>query len=142
VRFRPGSYQFARSTPTLGLSGTSCAGTPPMKASALTSAPIQSGKVWVRVGLSIGVIRRAHHRDEDLGWPDLAGSAVGQVDRLTGIVDEHSLAGRMSLADRRRQPAFPGAVQLAPAAVEIAVRLPLTYSSNSSISVTPGRRSS
>ena len=25
--------------------------------------------------LSIGVIRRAHHRDEDLGWPDLAGSA-------------------------------------------------------------------
>ena len=35
--------------PDPGVVGTSCAGTPPMKASALTCAPIQSGKVWVRV---------------------------------------------------------------------------------------------
>jgi hypothetical protein len=34
---------------TLGLSGTSCAGTPPMKASARTCEPIQSGSVWVRL---------------------------------------------------------------------------------------------
>jgi hypothetical protein len=32
-----------------GLSGTSCAGAPPMKASARTCAPIQSGSVWVQL---------------------------------------------------------------------------------------------
>jgi len=75
--------------------------------------------------LGVGVAGRAHHGDKNLRWPDLAGSAIGQIDGLTGIVDEHPLAGRMSLAHRRRQPAFPGAVQLAPAAVAVAVRLPL-----------------
>ena len=42
-RLRPGSYQLARVTPTFGLSGISCAGTPPMKVSAGTYEPIQSG---------------------------------------------------------------------------------------------------
>src|SRR5438309_6138858 len=39
---------------------------------------------------------------------------LGIAERLAGIVDKHPLAGRMGLAHRRRQPAFPGAVQLAP----------------------------
>jgi hypothetical protein len=34
---------------TFGLSGTSCAGTPPMKASARTCEPIQSGRVCVQL---------------------------------------------------------------------------------------------
>ena len=71
--------------------------------------------------LGIGVAGGAHHRDEDLGLPDLAAAAVDQLDGLPGIVDKHALAGRMRLAHRRRQPALPGAVQLAPAAVAVAV---------------------
>jgi hypothetical protein len=86
--------------------------------------PIRQALGQGRFGVS--VVGRAHHRDEDLGWLGLAGPAVGQIDGLTGIVDEHPLAGGMSLAHRRRQPAFPGAVQLAPATVAIVVRLPLT----------------
>jgi hypothetical protein len=53
----------------------------------------------------------AHHRDEDLGLPDLATAAVDQLHRLPGIVDEHALAGAMRLPHRRRQPtAFMGGV--------------------------------
>ena len=45
--------------------------------------------------LGIGVAGGAHHRDKDLGCSDLASAPVVQFDRLPGIVDEHSLAGRM-----------------------------------------------
>jgi hypothetical protein len=44
---------------------------------------------------------------------------------LAGVIDEQALAGGMDLPHRRRQPALPGAVQLAPAAVVITVRLAL-----------------
>ena len=96
-----------------------------MKASARTCAPIQSGRLCVQRRLGVGVVGGAHHRDEDLRRPDLAGAGVDQIDGLAGVIDEHALAGGMGLAHRRRQPALPGAVQLAPAAVAIAVRLAL-----------------
>ncbi len=89
---------------------------------------MRADPVWQRLGparLGIGVIGGAHGGDEDLCRPDLAGPAVNQIDRLAGIVDEHALAGRMGLAHRWRQPAFPGAVQLAPAAVGVTARLAL-----------------
>ena len=75
--------------------------------------------------LGVGVVGGAHHRDEDLRRPDFAGAGVDQVNGLAGVIDKHPLAGGMGLAHRRRQPAFPGAVQFAPAAVGIAVRLAL-----------------
>jgi hypothetical protein len=33
--------------------------------------------------LGVGVVGRAHHGDEDLRWPDLAGSAISQIDNST-----------------------------------------------------------
>src|SRR3954452_13598170 len=123
VRCRPGSYQLARSTPTFGLSGTSCAGTPPMKASARAWAPDPIGERLRPGRLGVGVARRAHRRDEHLGRAHLAAPAVDDPDRLAGIVDEQAFARRMRLPHRRRQPPLPGTVELAPAAVGIAIRL-------------------
>ena len=62
-------------------------------------------------------------RDEHLRRAHLAGPPVDDLDRLAGIVDEQPLAGRVRLPHGRRQPALPGPVELAPAAVGIAVRL-------------------
>ena len=73
----------------------------------------------------IGVAGGAHHRDEDLGCPDLAGASVVQFDSLPGIVDEHAFAGRVRLPHGRRQPALPTAIELTPAAVAVAAGLPL-----------------
>jgi hypothetical protein len=50
----------------------------------------------------------------------LAGPAVDDLDRLAGIVDEQALARRVRLAHGWRQPALPGAIELAPAAVAVA----------------------
>jgi hypothetical protein len=52
--------------------------------------------------LGIGVVGGAHSRDEDLRRADLAGAGVDQIDGLSGIVDEHPLAGGMGLVHRRR----------------------------------------
>jgi len=81
--------------------------------------PVGQGLRPARLG--IGVAGGAHHRDKDLGLPDLASAPVVQLDGLPGIIDKHALAGRMRLPHGRRQPALPGAVQLAPAAVAVAV---------------------
>ena len=73
--------------------------------------------------LGVGVAGRAEHGDEDLGTADLAGGRVKNLDGLSGIVDEHLLAGDMALAHDRRQPTAPGAVELAETAETIAIRL-------------------
>ena len=72
--------------------------------------------------LGVGVAGGAHGGDEDLRLAHLPGPPVDDLDRLAGIVDEQPLAGRVRLAHGRRQPALPGPVELAPAAVGIAVR--------------------
>ena len=74
-------------------------------------------------GLGVGVAGGAHRRDEHLRLMQLAGPPVDDLDRLPGIVDEQTLAGRVRLAHGRRQPALPGAVELAPAAVAVAAGL-------------------
>ena len=72
--------------------------------------------------LGVGVAGGAQRGDEHLRLAHLAGPPVDDLDRLAGIVDEQALAGRVRLPHGRRQPALPGAVELAPAAVAIAVR--------------------
>jgi hypothetical protein len=47
--------------------------------------------------LDVGVVEGARNGDEHLRRPHLAGAGVDLVDRLAGIIDEHALAGRMSL---------------------------------------------
>ncbi len=54
--------------------------------------------------LGVGVVGGVRDGDEDLRRPDLAGAAVEQIDGLAGMIDEHALAGGMSLARRRREP--------------------------------------
>src|SRR5215469_14301225 len=73
----------------------------------------------------VGVIGRPQYRDEDLRRPDLAAGGVDQLKRLAGIIDKQAFTGGMNLSHRWRQPALPGAIQLAPAAVVITVRLAL-----------------
>ena len=71
--------------------------------------------------LGVRVAGGTHHGDEDLRCSDLAGAPVEQFDRLPGIVDEHAFAGRVRLPHGRRQPTLPAAIELAPAAVAVAV---------------------
>jgi hypothetical protein len=71
--------------------------------------------------LGVSVAGGSHHSDEDLRCSDLAGAPVEQFDRLSGVVDEQALAGGMRLPHGRRQPALPAAIELAPAAVAVAV---------------------
>lgn len=68
--------------------------------------------------------RSAQHRHEQVGIAFLASPAVDHDrHRVAGIVDEHLLAAGVALAHDQRQPAFPAAEQVAPAAVAIAVRV-------------------
>ena len=93
-----------------------------MKASARTcepSHPVRQRLCPARLG--VGVAGGAHHGDEDLRRSDLASVCVVQLDSLPGIIDEHAFAGGVGLPHRRRQPAPPAAVELAPAAITVAV---------------------
>jgi len=70
--------------------------------------------------LRIGEARCAEHRDEDLRGAPLAAEPVDHHRHAVArIVDEQLVAGRVRLAHRHRQPAFPAAVQLAESAVAI-----------------------
>jgi hypothetical protein len=51
----------------------------------------------------------------------LAGRRVKKVDRRAGIIDEQLLSGHVRLPHRRRQTAFPGAVQFAKPAAAVTV---------------------
>ncbi|MGY3695420.1 hypothetical protein ACVIGA_005500 [Bradyrhizobium sp. USDA 3240] len=64
--------------------------------------------------LRVGDARCAEHRDENLRGAPLAGEPVDHHRHAVArIVDEQLLAGRVRLAHRHRQPAFPGPVELA-----------------------------
>lgn len=85
-------------------------------------AGVRADPVGQRLGparFGVGVAGGAYHSDEDLGLPDLAGAPVDQFDRLPG--DEQALARGMRLPHGRRQPALPAPIELAPAAVAVAV---------------------
>ena len=73
--------------------------------------------------LGVGEVGGAEHGDEDLRRSDLAAGGLDDLDRLTGEVDEHLLAGTMGLAHHRRELAPPGLVELAEAAQAVAVRM-------------------
>ena len=93
--------------------------------------------------LGVGVAGRAHRGDEHLRLTQLAGPPVDDLDRLPGIVDEQPLAGRVRPGawsatagpPRRGRARTSGCSRSRRAAAA-------RYSSQSSISVTPGRRSS
>jgi len=68
--------------------------------------------------------RAAQHRHEQVRVAHFAGPAVDHDrHRVPGVVDEQLLAARMALAHHQRQPTFPAAEQVAPAAVAIPVRV-------------------
>ncbi len=56
-----------------------------------------------RRGLGIRIVRRAPHRDEDVGAGDLAAGRVDQRDGRPGVVDEQLLAGDVDLPHRAAQ---------------------------------------
>ena len=57
----------------------------------------------------------------DLGPTDLSGRPVDHLHRVTGEVDEHPLARRVHLAQRRLQPTNPVAIEIAEPGVAEAV---------------------
>ena len=68
--------------------------------------------------------RAAQHRHEQMRIADLAGPAVHHHrHRVASVINEQLLAARMALAHHQRQPTFPAAEQVAPAAVAIPVRV-------------------
>ena len=70
--------------------------------------------------LRVGEARSAEHRDEDLRGAPLAGEPVDHHRHAVArIVDEQLVAGRVRLAHRHRQPAFPATVELAEARIAI-----------------------
>ena len=79
------------------------------------------GQPLAPAGLGVGVVGGAQHRDEDLGAPLLAGRGVEHRHRVAGIVDEQLLAGSMRLAHRRRDGLAPFPIEVAEAAVAVAV---------------------
>ena len=69
--------------------------------------------------LGVGVAGSAQGGDEDLGRADLTGKAVDHLHRGAGIIDEHLLAGDISLTHGRGEFALPGAVERAELTVTI-----------------------
>src|SRR6201992_2890659 len=68
-------------------------------------------------GLDERVVARAEHHHEELDGTDLSGSAVDELRRLAGVVDERLLAGVMCLSHRQRELRPPLGVQVAELAV-------------------------
>ena len=60
--------------------------------------------------LRIGVVRRAHHRDEHLGRANLPGRPVDHRGGLTGVIDEQLLSSAVILTHHHVQPAPPAPV--------------------------------
>jgi hypothetical protein len=66
--------------------------------------------------LDVGEVRSAHHRDEDLRLPRLAGQPVDDHRHgVAGVIDKQLVATDMGLAHGDRQFGFPTAVKLAEA---------------------------
>lgn len=65
--------------------------------------------------------RAAHHRDEQVGRPDLASLAVYHRHLVAGVVDKQLLAAAVILPHGQRQPALPAPEQVAKPAVAIPV---------------------
>jgi hypothetical protein len=55
--------------------------------------------------------------------PDLAGGGIDHLHRLPGEVDEQPLPRRVHLPHRRRQPALPAPIEVAPTTIAVAVGL-------------------
>ena len=69
--------------------------------------------------LGVGVARRAEHRDEQVGFVQLARHRIDDRHRVAGPVDEQLVAGQMRLAHDRRQALPPFDVDIAEARVAV-----------------------
>ena len=99
--------------PAFRLSLTVCRAVPPKKVNARTCEEIQSGRLWLKAGLGVGVVRGAEHGDEDLRGAHFTAEPVDHLHGVAGIVDEQLLAGDMDLAQGRLQAAGPFLVAFA-----------------------------
>ena len=107
--------------PERRLSDTTIAGTPPMKAKVRVCEPIQSDSPCVHVASYRCIARRPQRGDEQLRRHHLAGRSVDHLEGRAGVIDEQALAGNVALPHGWRQPRLPGAVELAVAAIAVAV---------------------
>ena len=87
----------------------------------MRSGPVRQALRQCRFG--VGVAGRTENSDEQLRVVHFAGEPVHDLDCLSGVVDEHLIAGQMSLTHGRRQAAFPAPVKLAELAVAVTVRM-------------------
>ena len=108
--------------PDFRLSETTIAGTPPKKPKARVCEPIQSGRRLRpgRFGVGHSSMRRARRRTAGSHAPRRS-PRRSTSHRRAGVVDEQPLAGDMRLPHRRRQPAFPGPIELAEPAAAVTV---------------------
>ena len=81
------------------------------------------GKPFRPARLGVGVVGCAERRDEDVGGTLRAICLIKHRHRVAGIIDEQLLPGRMRLPHRRRDRFAPFAIEIAEAAVTVAVRL-------------------
>ena len=73
--------------------------------------------------LGISIAGGSQHGDKQLAGVHFAGSSVNELNRLTGIIDEHALTGRMRLTHGGRQAAFPLSVAIAELTVAVTIRM-------------------
>ena len=74
-------------------------------------------------GLGVGVAAGAEYGNEQLGLADLAGDGIPHRDGLARVVDKQLLAGPVFLAQHHVLLPTPALVELAEAAVTVAVRV-------------------
>ena len=79
------------------------------------------GQRLAPAGFGVGVIGGPQHRDEDVGAPLHAGRGVEHRHRVARPVDEQLLAGSMRLPHRRRDGLPPIPIEIAEAAIAVAV---------------------
>ena len=90
----------------------------------VAAEPVRQGLAPAR--LRIGQARRAQHRHEQMRLTRLSLEAVDHHrHRVAGVIDKQLLAGGMVLAHRHRQIGRPAPVEIAEAAIAIAVRVTL-----------------
>ena len=73
--------------------------------------------------LGVAHARRSQGGDEDLDLADLAGQGIDHLGRGAGVIDEQLLAGNMGLAHGGIELALPGPVEVAEAAVAVALAM-------------------
>ncbi len=112
-------------TPVFQLSGHHHGGHPAEEGQGPVVRSDPGGQVAMLGGFGIGVVAGPERGHEQIGFPDLAGPGIRDGNGLSGMIDKQLVAAAVILAQDQIELSFPAGIELAVAAVLVAVGIDL-----------------